>query len=300
MTTGIGSGDMATPIHKLVELLSGVRTLSALILILLTAIAIHFAPAGMLVFLTLSTILMAFEWTYLCKITLRRRSGMAIIGSVFSAMLITCFGHLYFAAGLLFLLSSLCIFTGWLTYRTGFFWLALGIVYIGLPIVFCLWIFLRFPNPDIFFAWLMLIVSFNDMGAYVLGSLIGGPKLAPSISPNKTWAGFFGGLACSMFAAWIFTFYQSLSTRFWLYLSVSAFLAVCATCGDLFESIVKRVHGVKSSGSIIPGHGGIFDRLDGFLLVLPIVFVLHIFYPQVLDLFAIESSVLQTIPETLE
>lgn len=300
MTIEKDSVAMVVPMHKFVQLVSGVRTLSAVLIVLVVATAIHFAPVGIAIFLGGIVLLMGFEWTALCRITLQRRAGMAIIGSAFSAMLITYFGHLYFSVGLLFFLAALCMFAGWLTYRTGFFWLALGILYTGLPTAFCLWTFLRLPNPDGFIVWLILVVSLNDIGAYIVGSLVGGPKLAPRISPNKTWAGFFGGIIFALCGAAVYTVWKPLSVNFNLYILMSVFIAIAATAGDLFESIVKRVHGAKNSGAIIPGHGGLFDRLDGFLFVLPALFALHIFYPQILDFFAVESSVLQTVKEALK
>lgn len=285
MTIEKGSVAMVASMHKFIRIVSGVRTLSALVIILLVSAAIHCAPIGMCVFLSLLVFLMGFEWTALCLITLRRRAGMAIIGSIFSAMLVTFLGHLYFSVGLLFFLAALCIFMGWLTYRSGFFWLALGILYIGLPIVFCLWIFLRLPSPNAFVVWMILVISFNDIGAYIVGTIAGGPKLAPRISPNKTWAGFFGGLLFATCGAFIYSLWEPISVSLILYMFMSAFIAMVATAGDLFESIVKRLHKVKNSGALIPGHGGILDRLDGFLFVLPTLFVLHIFYPRILEFF---------------
>lgn len=109
----------------------------------------------------------------------------------------------------------------------------------------------------------LLVVWLSDTGGYVAGRSIGGPKLAPRISPNKTWAGAAGGFAGALLVAALFaaTGQGSLIPL----LAVAAVLSVASQCGDLFESAVKRRFGVKDSGRLIPGHGGLLDRLDGFV-----------------------------------
>ena len=115
--------------------------------------------------------------------------------------------------------------------------------------------------------WIMLCVWATDIGAYFLGSLAGGAKLAPSISPSKTWSGLVGGMC---FAAVISSAcglaFNAGETPVLAVTGVA--LAVVAQAGDLFESAAKRRAGVKDSGWIIPGHGGILDRIDGLIAVL--------------------------------
>lgn len=109
----------------------------------------------------------------------------------------------------------------------------------------------------------LLVVWASDIGGYVAGRGIGGPKLAPRISPNKTWAGAIGGFVASLVAAagWSFAGAGGLSAM----LVVAAGLSVVSQLGDLAESAVKRHFGVKDSSHIIPGHGGLLDRLDGYV-----------------------------------
>jgi phosphatidate cytidylyltransferase len=139
--------------------------------------------------------------------------------------------------------------------------MATGFLYVGIP-TFAL-IVVEWARYDIVF-WLMLVTWATDICAYFAGRTIGGPKLAPSISPNKTWAGLGGGMAGALvvggLAAWVF----DLETPF-LYLGAP--MAVLAQLGDLYESWVKRRAGVKDSSALIPGHGGVLDRLDGLLPV---------------------------------
>ncbi|MGY4308460.1 phosphatidate cytidylyltransferase [Bradyrhizobium sp. USDA 4369] len=108
-----------------------------------------------------------------------------------------------------------------------------------------------------------LVVWSSDIGGYVAGRGIGGPKLAPRISPNKTWAGAIGGFVASLVAAacWALAGAGGLVAM----VVLAAVLSVVSQLGDLFESAVKRHFGVKDSGHIIPGHGGLLDRLDGYV-----------------------------------
>ena len=118
--------------------------------------------------------------------------------------------------------------------------------------------------------WLMACVWATDIGAYFVGSLAGGAKLAPSISPSKTWSGLVGGMAwsavASALAGWVFGNGETLMLA-----AVGAVLAVVAQAGDLLESAAKRRAGVKDSGRLIPGHGGVLDRIDGLIAVLVVV-----------------------------
>jgi phosphatidate cytidylyltransferase len=133
------------------------------------------------------------------------------------------------------------------------------------------------------------VVIFTDTGAYFTGRAIGGPKIAPRISPSKTWAGLFGGMAFA--ALWLTmvagVFFYTAGYHTWSELVdvawddvtaaalVGAMLAVVAQAGDFFQSWLKRRAGVKDSSKLIPGHGGVFDRIDGMLAVALIVGVLQ-------------------------
>ena len=95
-----------------------------------------------------------------------------------------------------------------------------------------------------------------------MGKAIGKHKFSPNISPNKTWEGFFGGIIIATIAAVIMYFHYPIAA-----LCVAPFIAIFATIGDLFQSMLKRMAGVKDSGNIMPGHGGVFDRIDSWLAV---------------------------------
>ncbi len=115
------------------------------------------------------------------------------------------------------------------------------------------------------------IVWSTDTGGYMFGKILKGPKLYPSISPNKTYSGFFGAIIFALFCSWfIFSFVPILQWEGFdmaLLLIITFALSILSQLGDLFESWLKRRNGIKDSGSIIPGHGGVLDRLDGLIAV---------------------------------
>ena len=112
--------------------------------------------------------------------------------------------------------------------------------------------------------FLFAIVWSTDIAAYFTGRMLGGPKLIPQVSPSKTWTGALGGLLAAMLAAVVIAKAAALPAMFALAM-IAVLLSVCAQGGDLFESWVKRKFGAKDSGHLIPGHGGLMDRLDGFV-----------------------------------
>ncbi|MGF7170110.1 phosphatidate cytidylyltransferase [Sphingobium xanthum] len=145
-------------------------------------------------------------------------------------------------------------------------WLAFGICYVALAAIAIVTL-----NERGLFLPLLAAVIATDIGAYFSGRTFGGPKIAPSISPSKTWAGLFGGMVAaaltSVFALRFIlhdeSYFLALSIAF---LAGGALVAVVAQAGDFFESWVKRRAVAKDSGNLIPGHGGLFDRVDGLLL----------------------------------
>lgn len=138
-----------------------------------------------------------------------------------------------------------------------------GLAYAGLPAVCLLWM-RALPWGFELIVWMLAVVIATDVFAYLSGRMIGGRKLAPAISPGKTWAGLVGGAVAAFIIGGLVAHYFALPD--WLRLS-GALMAVLAQFGDLFESWLKRRAGVKDSGRLLPGHGGVMDRVDGLLPV---------------------------------
>lgn len=142
-----------------------------------------------------------------------------------------------------------------------------GLLYVGLPVFALLWLRERPGDIGLLLAfWAMSLVWATDIGAYFAGRGIGGPKIAPSISPNKTWAGLGGGMLGALLLGWALQHFAGLRSELAL---ASPLLAVLAQVGDFFESWLKRRAGVKDSGTLLPGHGGALDRLDGLVTSAP-------------------------------
>ena len=147
---------------------------------------------------------------------------------------------------------------------SGRFWAGLGGIYIGLPSVALVWLRQEPGQGGLVVWWLLLLVWATDIGAYAFGRVIGGPLLLPVVSPKKTWAGLLGGMVCAALVGVAMARLFGLADPVAL-AGLSAVGAVVAQIGDLFESWVKRRWGVKDSSGIIPGHGGVLDRVDGLL-----------------------------------
>ena len=152
-------------------------------------------------------------------------------------------------------------------------WMLGGMSYIGIAALILLLLRHELYGSRAIVLVPLIVVIATDIGAYFSGRLIGGPKIAPAISPSKTWAGLGGGMVAATLVLW-------LSTQHLLQLNWSASLpellilgplaAILAQTGDFFESWMKRRAGVKDSGHLIPGHGGLFDRVDGLIALLSV------------------------------
>jgi len=145
----------------------------------------------------------------------------------------------------------------------------IGAAYVFLALVSLTWL----RNSDengLTVIWLFFAVWAMDVGGYFAGKGIGGPKLAPMLSPKKTWAGLIGGMVLAAIISVVISMAFGLGSPVWMGLA-GALVAVVAQLGDLYESAVKRALNAKDSGNLIPGHGGILDRVDGLVFAAPAV-----------------------------
>src|SRR3546814_641959 len=152
--------------------------------------------------------------------------------------------------------------------------IAFGIPYVGFAAVALLWLRQQPVFGLELVLWLSISVWATDIGGYVAGRTIGGAKLAPRISPNKTWAGFFGAVVgAGVFGGLVALVFRAEMPL--LAAVLAGILAVVAQLGDLFESAIKRKFGAKDSGRLIPGHGGMLDRIDGLIAAAPVLALFH-------------------------
>ena len=239
------------------------RPLFGVILAVLVIVADFRGPLFLAIFVAFAAIFAVREWhrmiwpqSYLLEMIV---SAVAI---VLALAAIAFWPQGSFAWGIL-AAGALAAFGSALMRGKNAFWQAGGVVYVGLPCVAL--IATRAISPE--GAWLIvglfLIVWATDTGALVVGNLVGGAKLAPVLSPNKTWSGTLGGVAAAAIVEAIFV--GMIGGNPVLASVYGAGLSVIAHAGDLFESWVKRSFERKDSGTLIPGHGGALDRIDSSL-----------------------------------
>jgi phosphatidate cytidylyltransferase len=275
MNSAIGNADTARRLARADFSSLRPRVLSAVTLAPLPVAAIWFGSPWLPLLTALAGALMAWEWGRLCRPGRLGTTGIVLVGVVLAtiatATLITP------GLSIVFALVGACI-VFWLARGRQDLnpeWTAFGALWVALPCICLLWLARGGPNGRATLLWILAIVWATDVGAYVIGRMLGGPRLAPRWSPRKTWAGLGGGAVCAGLTGW--------ATAAWLGISpalplvfLSAGLAIVEQFGDLAESLVKRRFGVKDSSGLIPGHGGLLDRLDGLLAVIPVVALLTI------------------------
>ena len=238
------------------------RVASAVVLATFACLVTYSGDIPFSLMMTAGGLILAWEWGKL----VRKKSADASFYAHAAATIAAC-GFAISDAGWTALISLLAGagFAAFLARDSrARLWSAFGVLYLGLPVLFLIW--LRsdpaFGITVIFF--LFMIVWSADTAAYFTGRAIGGPKLAPSISPGKTWAGFAGGLSAPTLLSYGFALWLGNTSAIVLAV-VGAALAVSSQLGDLAESAIKRNFHVKDSGNILPGHGGLFDRVDGLI-----------------------------------
>lgn len=154
-----------------------------------------------------------------------------------------------------------------------------GLIYIALPLSLMIYLRWNYPVNDIAVIPLGLIFCLwiNDTMAYIIGSLIGKTKFFPAISPKKTWEGTLGGIVMTVLAGAIYGYFGPFYDVF-TWIMIAAITAIAGTAGDLLESKLKRLAGVKDSGNLMPGHGGVLDRFDSLLLATPFVWLFVVLF----------------------
>lgn len=250
------------------------RTLSALVLAPVAIAAIWFGSPWLPLLAAAAGTGMAWEWARLCGGGTLGDTGWAVIGSVCFAVFL---GATVTGTPGLFgppIAAFVVLAFARIERSRDALWLALGTLWISLPCVLLLW--LATHEGRLMLLWMFAVVWATDIGAYAAGRTLGGPLLAPRWSPRKTWSGLAGGACCAALAGWGTAEILGPPSGLTLVL-VSAGLAIVEQFGDLAESVAKRRFGVKDSSGLIPGHGGLLDRLDGLSAVVPAVALLTLF-----------------------
>jgi phosphatidate cytidylyltransferase len=254
------------------------RVVSALALAPLPLAAIWFGGVWLALITGLAGAVMAWEWSRLCRGAVAGQCvpglpEIALVGVVVAAVAIAAVGIAWAAVAAALFGAGLVFWTARQRWQGQAAWAALGTLWVALPCVCFLWLAREQAGGRSILLWMLAVVWATDIGAYMVGRSVGGPRLAPRWSPRKTWSGFAGGMLCAAFAGAATAVVLGVSPILPL-AAVSAGLAIVAQFGDLAESLAKRRFGVKDSSGLIPGHGGLLDRLDSLLAVIPVVALL--------------------------
>ncbi len=256
----------------------GIRALSGLVLMAICGIPIYFGGWIWAAFIVLVCARVIYEWVRMSDSAAGKLALALPIAGLLVVMGLAQFGHWQEALISTLFIGALATYErskrgggrgGGRGERGRGLWAGFGILYVLLPSLAMLWLrgdVVGFAAAGFAkFLFIVVVVIAADTWAYLGGSTIGGPKLVPKISPNKTWSGlvsgFVFGAAFGAFAAWVIGF----SPAYGALLAVP--IVVFAVAGDLLESMIKRHLKVKDAGGLIPGHGGILDRIDSLLLI---------------------------------
>jgi phosphatidate cytidylyltransferase len=248
------------------------RVGSAIVLAPAVLAAVYFGSPYFEGLIVIVAAILAWEWSRLCGADAAVVNTALIVGVVLVIVALVIGGHGALGYGSL-VVGAVAV--AGLDRGPRRLWLAAGVLYIGAPLAAFAW--LR-AEPEFGRAgalWLLLAVWATDIGAYAFGRLIGGPKLAPRVSPKKTWAGLVGGTVCAALVGVVVANLLGKDGMTPLALFSGA-VGVVSQAGDILESGIKRHFQVKDMGALIPGHGGLFDRVDGLLAA--IVFVALVYW----------------------
>ena len=259
------------------------RVISAVILAPIVLLAVYFGGVAFFLMIAIAVLLMAYEW---CRLTCSEAWGwdmllMAITG--LCAISLVQFPVLVAdrpvgplaAAFAIIGIGMIAAFIRGVWMRQDLLWRLSGVPYVTVGAVALVWLRQFEPAGLMLVLWVLVIVWSMDIGAYFFGRAIGGPRLAPRVSPNKTWAGMIGGMLCAWLCGGALGFAANFGAAGQLIL-MSGLIGGWSQLGDLAESAVKRYFGVKDMSNLIPGHGGILDRVDGLLFGAPAILLLAV------------------------
>jgi phosphatidate cytidylyltransferase len=268
----------------------GVRAVSGILLMVLCGGPLYLGGWYFTALVGLFTLRMMWEWVRMVDPKAGWLSYSLHLLGAFTAIVYAHFHswNLAFLAAALTAIFALVVRAR----RGGIVWAVLGPFYIILPSMAILWLrsgAMMTYSPEAAFksgvglailVFVIIVVVAADSFAYLGGSLLKGPKLAPKISPNKTWSGFISGLICAATVGGIYAHFTHFNPVTGVLLAIP--IVIASVAGDFLESYVKRVIGVKDAGGVLPGHGGLLDRVDSLMLAVSLSAVVLYLWPQIL------------------
>lgn len=260
------TGDMARPSALPEGSGLGLRLLSAMVLLPVCVAAVWAGSWWFALLLAGIGGAMCWEWAGICSPERKDASSVMLAAGVAAPLLLVPFG---FSAAVAVVAAGVVVVLAVAALRRlpNRLVLAAGLPYVVLGLSSAGWLRNDAGGGVPAVLWVVASVVATDVGAYFVGRALKGPKLAPRISPNKTWSGLFGGMACAGFAGALTGFLAEAPPL--PLAAASVVLGAIAQGGDLIESKLKRSFRVKDASRLIPGHGGFLDRFDGYLTALP-------------------------------
>jgi len=257
------------------------RVITGILIALVVGLVIWFGEPVFTILTSLVAAIAAFEYYRIVKS--EHIQPLTYFGIVFSVLLVlnaNCPPNITLITFPLILVLATIIPLIWMIFRhnkdnsfINWSWTFTGIIYTGLLLSF----YISIRAMDQGMGWVFLVLSCTalcDVFAYFVGSAIGKHALASSVSPGKTWEGSAGGLAASIIFAVILSVCLRLPLNYWQMIIAGIIIGVISQLGDLVESLLKRNMKAKDAGNLLPGHGGILDRIDSHLLIAPVAYFL--------------------------
>ena len=252
----------------------GLRVASAAVLAPAILAAAWFGGWPYLVVIAIGVALLAIEWGGMSAPVAPTRVAAAVAAAVLIAVFVGYRGDFIWAWGaILVTAAAAAVIARGVAERPAD--AAFGVLYIA-PAALCL-VWLRSTNQGAWWTMMLFAATWAaDIGAFAVGSTFKGPKLWPRFSPNKTWSGFIGGLAAAMVAGSLMAWISAFELNIWAAALIGLTVGLATMAGDLWESAIKRRFGVKDSGDLIPGHGGLLDRVDGLMFAVVVMAALRL------------------------
>ena len=252
----------------------GLRVASAAVMIPAAMAAAWFGGWPYLVLIAVAVALLAIEWGGMSAPVSPTRVAAAVAAGVLVAVFVGYRGHFVWAWGSIALMAvAAAVIARGVAERPAD--AAFGVLYLA-PAALCL-VWLRDTNQGLWWTMMLFATTWAaDIGAYAVGSTLKGPKLWPRFSPNKTWSGFVGGLLAAMLAGSLMAALPYFNLNVFAAAGIGLAVGLATMAGDLWESALKRRFGVKDSGDLIPGHGGLLDRVDGLMFAVVVMAALRL------------------------